>query len=197
MQDDNDVLVLKGNSDKAGLKPHRHKNEHFTWMAHAWDVSKLWGKIDSGQFTEKAGHFESMDLDRGFIEAYATQILCLKMVEEPGPKRVSLLMAVDTDHARALPKEALTEPLLLLKLNDKGGGIMRLGEDKEACHVLGDGNHRLARAFFDGVQSLKAYALTEAASREVLIRGPLMNRAVRAKRAAAPKKPKADKALAA
>ncbi len=191
-----EVLILKGSPEKSALKPYRHTDERFTWFAHTWDVAKLWEKIDSEQFSEKAGDFKSINLDRSFIESYATQILCLKMFDEPGVKRVSMIMAVDPDHARALPKEALNEPLLLIKVNKKGGGLMKMEGDSEACHVLGDGNHRLARAFFDGVQSLKAYSLSEAASRAVLIGGPLLNRVVRAKRSAAVKLKKATAPVA-
>lgn len=170
---------LNGPENPGTDKSHRNPHETFTWLAQTWDIAKLWRQIDSEKITSKAGHFEEVTLDRAFIESYAKQVLALKAGDAPGKQTMSLFMRMDGDRARGLPADALYEPVIFLHMGKKGGPMIQMGEDKEPKHMLGDGNHRLAKAFYEGVQSLQAFVMTEATSRQFLLNSPALNRAVR------------------
>jgi hypothetical protein len=142
------------------MKPHRNPFEQFNWVNHGWDVAKLWGQIDSGELSQAKGDFEMTDFNRSFIEAYARNILGLKLPSDKEPRGFAFHMGIDEDAARALPAEALKEPLMLIHVDNEGGGLLQVGDHEKPGHVLGDGNHRLARAFFDGVDSLPVVLLS-------------------------------------
>jgi hypothetical protein len=137
----------------------RHEFQVFTWLSDTWDIAKLIAAIDSGALRPK-----KEKLDREFIEAYSLGVLCLDRIRDVDAQRHSVLMHVDVKAALALPTEALSEPVILLETR-KNKGILRLGEDG-TNHVLADGNHRIAKAFFEDVPSVDAYVLSAAQSRK-------------------------------
>lgn len=128
-----------------------------------WNIARLQHDIDTGALSPKR-----QTLERAFIEAYATGVLALDRDPAVCAKRVSLLMRIDLQFALALPLEALDQPLIMLRVPREGAGVLRLEGDTLPNHVLGDGNHRIARAFFAGRESLDTHVLTSSQSREYL-----------------------------
>jgi hypothetical protein len=195
------AIVLKSSSavDKSSLKPHRHQKEQFSWFANTWDVTRLWSRIDGGELQEDRGDFKRTEVDADFINSYAKRILGLKDSDktlsaseiENSPGRATMLMQVNIHDAKALPVEALKEPILFLETPKKGGGLLLMSEEhQDPGHVLGDGNHRVARAFLDGLDTLPALILSKKVCNEALVGGMALSRAKRAKKTAQTDRPK-------
>lgn len=142
----------------------RHPVQEFIWAASTWDIAALIQDLDDGKLRPKADV-----LDRAFIEAYAQGVLALKRTHPVGHKVHSLFVSVDTDHARALPMDALKEPVIVLATG-KGRGFLSLNGETKPGHVLADGNHRIARAFYDDIPELPVYYLSAAQSRKYKLR---------------------------
>lgn len=131
----------------------RHPRQTFTWFCESWNIAKLLTDIDSGALRPK-----SDTVDRAFIEQFGTEVLALKK-GQPEAGANGFLMRVDVKKALALPSEALEEPLIFLNLG-KNKGLLRLDGQASAESVLGDGSHRLTKAFFEDVQQLNCYVLS-------------------------------------
>lgn len=142
------------------ITPFRHPQQTFVWFGQEWDIAKLIADIDTGKLLPMKD-----TLERAFIEAYATQTLALDRKKGPDVKTVSLMMHVDVKAAMALPQEALQEPVILLFAGKKKG-MLCLDTSGTANHVLADGQHRIAKAFFEDVPTLPTYVLSAAQSRK-------------------------------
>jgi hypothetical protein len=141
----------------------RHPKQHFIWMGDRWDIAKLLTDIDAGTIRPKKDV-----VDRDFIEQFAQQILCLKK-DDPTAGGHGILMSVDVKRALALPAEALQEPIIFLN-RGKNKGLLRLDGQTGADSILGDGSHRVTRAFFGDVKQLDCYILSLAQSKKYLMR---------------------------
>ena len=64
-------------------------------------------------------------------------------------------LPIDLGYVRSLSPERLAQPVLLVYFG-RGGLIALPDLATEAAYVLADGNHRLARAYIDGVQRMVA-----------------------------------------
>lgn len=148
----------------AETRPPRHQVEEFVWADSSWDIARFWRDIDAKRVSPKLD-----TLDAAFIDSYATRVLLVDKSLKPGvPQRMSFLMQVDVERARALPEAALEVPLVLMRTR-RGKGLLSLS-DEGACYVLADGNHRVAKAHLVGKVSLKAYVLSPKESKEYLLR---------------------------
>jgi hypothetical protein len=143
--------------------PFRHEHQVFTWLSNKWDIAQLILDLDAKSLRAKKD-----TLDREFIEAYSKAVLGLDRIRPPETQGHSLLMHVNVTAALALPAEALTEPVILLGTT-KNRGTLQLGSDG-INHLLADGNHRIAKAFFEDVQSLGVYILSAGQARKYVIR---------------------------
>lgn len=143
--------------------PFRHEHQDFVYMGQQWDIAKMIADIDSGTLRPASDVIE-----RAFIEGYATQMLAQDKARGPDGKTVSLFMHVDAKAAVALPPSALEEPIIFLHAG-KGKGILRTVGSETPDHILGDGQHRVTKAFHEDVTSLPAYVLTAAQSRKYKI----------------------------
>jgi hypothetical protein len=132
-------------------------------MGSTWDIARFWRDLDSGAVKPK---LES--LEQEFIDGYAKSVLLVDKEAFPGaPQRHSFLMRLDLAKARALPDAALGTPVVIVRTR-KGKGILALS-DEGPCHVLADGNHRVAKAHLTGRTSLSAYVLTPKESKKYLM----------------------------
>ena len=141
----------------------RHEFQEFTWTDFTWDIARLIRDIDEGKLRP-----QRQTLDRDFIENYATTILAQDKNRPRGERRVSLLMAVDLESALALPAAALLEPVICLQTPGKGRGLMWFPGFDTHDHVLADGQHRIAKAYFEDAPSLDMYLLSASQSRKYL-----------------------------
>ena len=149
--------------------PFRHGFQQFSWLDMTWDIAKLISDIDAGALTPTAD-----TLSREFIEGYATQVLGLdRSRPRPSPgsgtRSISLLMAVNLEEALALPAAALTDPVILLQTPREGKGLLRLDGFDVPSHVLADGQHRVAKAFYEDISALPMYLLSAQQSRKYLL----------------------------
>lgn len=138
-------------------RPFRHAYQTFTWANDEWDIARLIADIDAGALKPR-----KEQLGRDFIVAYAEKVLALdKNRPKPpyGTRVFSLLMAVDLDEALKLPAQALQEPVIMLETR-KGRGLLRLDDRPTPDHVLADGQHRLAKAYYEDVPSLDMFLLS-------------------------------------
>jgi hypothetical protein len=138
----------------------------FHWKGRRWDVARLADDIAAGAVAPAR-----ISLGRPFIEAYASQVLGQHRDHPPvlgEPPRLSLWVAVDAIAALALPAAALQSPLLVLEI-EEGQGLFRLPGGSGCNHVLGDGQHRLTKAFFEDVAELSAFLVDRSASARYLL----------------------------
>jgi len=133
----------------------RHPFEMFRFGRWDWDIARFWKDHDAGLLRLKR-----IELDRDFIETYATSVLCQDPAQKKVQTRFSVLAGVNVAQAMALPVEALKEPVVFLQVPRAGVGIVRFDGHAKARHVLADGNHRVARAYHDALERLSAYVLT-------------------------------------
>ena len=133
-------------------------------MDYSWDIARLIRDIDSGKLRP-----QKETLDRGFIEAYATKVLALDKSKGIEHETVGLLMRVSLKDALALPAVALQEPVIMLETR-KGKGLLRLPERPTADHILGDGQHRVAKAYYEDAPELPMHILSAAQSRKYLLK---------------------------
>ena len=134
------------------------ENEYFRWHRETWDIAKVLRDINAGELTPKL-----VDISPSFVTAYATQYLGLDKTQRGEQARSGLMVRVNAKNALELPQHVLHLPLILL-CPRKGLGIFQLEGSTSHDHVLADGNHRIARAFFDDISGLKAFVLTPSES---------------------------------
>lgn len=138
--------------------------EEFVWMGSVWDIARFWRDIDAGKLKPKLE-----TLEEEFIEGYAKGVLLVDKDAAPGaPQRVSFLMRVDVERARGLPAAALDVPVVIVRTR-KGKGIISFS-DEGPCHLLADGNHRIAKAHITRTKTLRAYVLTPRESKAYQLR---------------------------
>lgn len=137
------------------VAPPRHEHQVFVWAHTAWNIAKLQQDIDAGAIKPAR---ES--LGRDFIVAYAERVLALRkpLPAEPG-RHVSLFVHVDLPAALRLPEQALADPVIMLQTS-KGIGLLKLQGFDTPDHVLADGQHRIAKAYYGDVPELPMYLLS-------------------------------------
>lgn len=140
-------------------QPFRHPVQTFVWFTSEWDIAKMQADIDAGRLKPTKTTF-----DRAFIEGYAEQVLALRKTRPLDNQGMSLIMGVNAKEAVALPAEALNDPVILLEL-PSGKGILTLVDDGTPDHILIDGQHRMAKAYFEDVPEIGAVILTRAQGR--------------------------------
>jgi hypothetical protein len=145
-------------------KPFRHPVQTFTWFRTEWDIAKLLSDYDAGRLKPA-----KLELDRQFIDGYATSVLALRKDRALDAQPMSLFMARNAPEAVALPAQALEEPVILLELAP-GRGIMQLDGRTSPDHILADGQHRMTKAYFEDVQRMPAIVLSRTQARRYLMR---------------------------
>lgn len=154
-------LDLGETHETGGRLRFRHPFQTFSWIDRSWDIAAIERAIDAGSLRPTR-----ITLDRAFIESYAQKVLGLTMPdahEDGAYAQRSLWMRLDLAAAKALPEAALNEPVLIIHVGAKRG-MLRLLDTATPEHVLGDGQHRMAKAFLCGSASLEAYVLSKRAS---------------------------------
>lgn len=146
--------------DSTTKKPFRHPIQSFVWLRDSWDIAKLIGDIDAGTLKPK-----KIVLDREFIEAYAEQGLALRKGVALDKQAKSFFVSVNCTEAVNLPDEALQEPVIFLELT-KDRGVITLEGSQTRNHILGDGQHRMAKAYFSDAPQMEAYVLTRAQTKK-------------------------------
>ena len=149
-------------SASARTLPFRHPVEEFEWNGERWDIARFWRDIDAGRIKPKRE-----ELGAQFIEAYASKVLALDKNRSPAEQPKGIFIRVDAVAANALPKEAMDVPLVILR-TPKNKGILQL-DDQGVSFVLGDGNHRVAKAYLGGRDKLSTYVLNREQSRRYRI----------------------------
>lgn len=132
-------------------------SETFQWGPFTWNIAALRQDVQEKKLRPK-----TEVLDREFIESYATRVLALSKDKPPvegTPQAGGLLMHVDALRAVQMPDSTLSLPLVLLQTPPKKGLLTKPGSPV-ASFVLGDGNHRVCKAFFAGTQSLQVLVLS-------------------------------------
>lgn len=143
-------------------KPFRHPHQSFTWLRDSWDIARMIADIDAGKLVPK-----KETLDREFIEGYAEQVLALRKDRPVNKQGMSIIMSVDAAHAMALPPEALEDAVILMELAP-GKGVLVLEGHTTPDHILSDGQHRIAKSYFEGVAEMPAYIVSRAQARRYL-----------------------------
>lgn len=157
------TLTLSPVSSTNRLRALRHDAtlESFTWGAQRWNISQLLLDLQDGALRPVHDCVE-----RDFLESYAQALLGQRRDCPPTPdsRRASLMMHVDAYAALQMPTDVLKKPLVLL---DAGAskGFLTLPGRPDASFVLADGNHRICKAFFEGVATLPTIQLSLAQSK--------------------------------
>lgn len=137
----------------------RHHVQTYRWDSSEWDIAALIAEIDAKVLVPMRS-----EVGRSFIEKYATESLALDRARTASNQKISFCVDVDLKVALELPDEALEEPLLFLE-TDRGKGHLRRNGSAQRNHIVADGQHRIAKAYFTDVQVLPIYLLTAAQSR--------------------------------
>ena len=116
--------------------------EVFNFLATCLNVSRALADVKAGRVHPQREH-----LDMSFVDAYAEQILALTRELGAYQKGVGLFTSVDARRALELPQNVLDEPLLMMYVGRNKGLIKLRNTDQN--YVMADGNHRMARAYFD------------------------------------------------
>lgn len=143
----------------AAIQPFRHPVQTFVWFRNEWDIAKMQADIDAGRLKPT-----KTTLDRDFIDGYAEQVLALRKSKPVNEQGMSLIVSVNAREAVALPAEALQDPVILLEL-PTGKGILALKDDGTPDHILADGQHRMAKAYFEDAPEIGAVILSRAQAR--------------------------------
>lgn len=117
-------------------------DEVFNWMSKCINVSRALADVKAGRI-----HPQRASLEMAFVDAYAEQILALTRELGAYQNGVGILTAVNARRALDLPQNVLDEPLLMMYVGRNKGLIKLRNTDQN--YVMADGNHRMARAFFD------------------------------------------------
>ncbi len=119
----------------------------------AYDVTNILGLIERGDVNVRGVY-----IDRDEIERYCLDILKITTSGEDqtvGAMRIH----VDLNHVDNLTDKDMRRPLVLANVG-KGMGHIRVEDlSDSADFALIDGNHRIARAFKDGITNLIAYVV--------------------------------------
>lgn len=113
--------------------------ETFTFFGMQFDVSLIKEHMEKGTIKP-----ELVDLD---ITEWATKIMALDR-SKPDYEPAAFALRVDYDHIRAMTDERMLEPILAVHT--------KIGM------VFADGNHRIAKAYMKGHDTLKGYVVPQA-----------------------------------
>lgn len=157
--------ILKDNAmtTATATKPFRHPVQTFVWFRTEWDIAKMQEDIDAGRLKPS-----KITLEREFIEGYAEQVLALSKNRPIDNQCMSIIVSVSASTAVALPAAALDEPVIMLELTP-GKGILTLDGHTTPDHILADGQHRIAKAYFEGTASINAFTLSRTQARRYKI----------------------------
>lgn len=134
------------------------EREYFDWMNTTFDISKIREDVGTGRLKPEKEQF-----DAEFIKGYAEQALGMRLAKRDTPHGGTIFMAARSEHALSLPDEVLQEPVVCV-FYKKGKGVLNLKGSLD--YLLCDGNHRMARAYFDGKTSIDVLILSPAQSRK-------------------------------
>lgn len=118
--------------------------ERFSFLRYGFDVSGCEEAIAAGKVP-----FTELTWDRDFITQYAEQLLGLSRDRTDGIS--GLIVTVKVAHARSLGPTATAEPVLLVEHQPKVGLLHINGKS----FFLVNGNHRMAKAYFEDADSIK------------------------------------------
>lgn len=138
--------------------------EVFKFARFRYDISRLLGDLAAGSLAST-----QLDLSPEFVSAYAERFLALRREDGAAQARCSFFVSVDAARAIGMPEEVLDNPVIILELD--GAGLFSLsGDAQNPCNVVGDGNHRIARAYFDDRSApIRAHWLDAASTAKYLI----------------------------
>ena len=153
------ALALEPQVKDNRLETAANDKEIFNWCSASFDVS---GILEAIALKTLKPAKEVLESD--FITGYAKGVLSIKKdLPSDVDQRGSIIMRISTHHARELPAETLTAPVILAYAG-KRKGVLDTGSGTPD-YLLIDGNHRLARAYLDGTASVEAYILSPAQTR--------------------------------
>lgn len=116
--------------------------EVYHWMNMALDITRVLADVKAGRV-----HPRKIQLAWSFIQAYAEQMLALNRDLGANQKGIGIFASVNAGRALEMPQNVLAEPLVLMNVG-RNKGLIRLPETDQNF-VMADGNHRIARAYFD------------------------------------------------
>ena len=134
--------------------------EIYHFMNDQFHISAILTHIKTGKLRPKL-----IEISPEFVTEFAEKVQCLRRGIPAKDQRVGMFSSINTVHAMTLSDARLEEPLIFVHTR-KGKGMLNM-DGKGLNYLLGDGQHRLARAYMDGRQTpLKAYVLSETQSRK-------------------------------
>lgn len=132
--------------------------ERFTFLRYGFDVSGCEDGIEAGRVP-----FTELTWDREFIRAYAEKLLGLSVDRTEGVSGV--IVTVKVPYARSLGPTAAAEPVLLVEHRPKVGLLHIQGKS----YFLVNGNHRMAKAYFEGAESIRVRMVARKAAARFLL----------------------------
>lgn len=117
-------------------------DEVYNFLALSINISRALADVKAGKVHPQREH-----LDMTFVDAYAEQVLALKRELGAYQKGIGIFSSVNARRALDLPQNVLDEPLLMMYVGRNKGVIKLRNTDQN--YVMADGNHRMARAYFD------------------------------------------------
>ena len=117
--------------------------ERFSFLKYGFDVSACEDAISAGKVP-----YTELTWDRGFITLYAEQLLGLSRDRTDGIS--GLIVTVKVAYARSLGPTAAAEPVLLVEHQPNVGLLHINGKS----FFLVNGNHRMAKAYFENADSI-------------------------------------------
>lgn len=129
------------------------ENEYFSWMNTEFNISELVREFNNGALRPIKA-----TLDRAFIESFAQQVLGLKH-NKPLVGGTTLWAAIDLSRLAGMPDSVFEQPVVFGHVG-KNKGILKM-DDSGTNFTLVDGNHRMAKAFFEDRPSVEAIQLSQ------------------------------------
>lgn len=145
------------NADNLPVMPEciHPEREYYSWRDMEFNVTAIRDAIRVGSVRAK-----KISFDKQAIADYATQVLRIDRNNRTTDQRGSFFASISSLAALKLPEEALDEPGILAFVG-KGKGILNI-DGSGPHYVLIDGNHRMARSYFDDRDQYRVELLSQA-----------------------------------
>jgi hypothetical protein len=132
--------------------------EQFVWRDMLLAITPLVTDIASGALRPRRDTFP-----RDFIVSFATKVLGVDKDKLDQKSSFSVWVPVQYDKIKAMPDSVFEKPVILVYVG-KNKGILNI-DGSGPHYVLADGNHRMAKAYLDGRESVDVVVLSAVQSR--------------------------------